>query len=134
LKNIVAGIIAAACLCGCTTPLIQAPNEQVGTRDITLDINPDTAQCQAFQQAGPTGSYDSGRRVLTVPNSQLSLEILCSAPGYKDKRVVVMPDDNALGSVGFLVSDFGPIDYFISVYPKSVRIVMEPADQPGQPS
>jgi hypothetical protein len=132
LKTI-AAIIAAAALCGCTTPLIQAPNEQVGTRDITLDINPTTAQCQAYQQAGPTGSYDPGRRVLTVPNSQSSLEILCSAPGFKDKRVVVEPGDNFLGPVGFLVSDFGPIDYFLSAYPGRVRIVMEPADQPGQP-
>ena len=132
MKTINAVIIAAT-LCGCATPLIQAPNEQTGTRDISLDINPDTAQCQAYQQASPTGSYNSGSRVLTVPNSQSSLEILCSAPGYKDKRVVVLPGDNVWGPVAFLVSDFGPVDYFISAYPERVRIVMEPADRPGQP-
>ena len=131
-RHLAAVIAAFAGLCGCT-PFIKAPAVDVGTRDIALDINPDTAQCEAFQQADQVGSYDSGRKVLTVPKSGSSLEILCSAPGYKDKRVVITPDDSSLGPAGFLVSDFGPIDYFLSSYPGNVRIVMERADQPGQP-
>jgi hypothetical protein len=102
------------------------------TQDIRVDVTPETAQCEARQAATATGIYDPGRRVLTVPKSRESLEILCSAEGYKDKRVVMLPDDNALGPVGFLVSDFGPVDYFYSSYPGQVTITMQPVDVPGQ--
>jgi hypothetical protein len=44
----------------------------------------------------------------------------------------MLPDDNALGPVGFLVSDFGPVDYFYSSYPGQVTITMQPVDVPGQ--
>ncbi len=103
------------------------------TQDITLNIAPETAQCQALQAATPTGIYDPGRRLLTVPRTHDSLEILCSAAGYKDKRVVLVPDTRGtLGPAAFLLADFGPVDYFHSAYPDQVTINLDPLDAPGQ--
>ena len=103
------------------------------TQDITLNLMPAAAQCQAFQAATPTGTYDSGRRILTVLRSHDSLEILCSAAGFKDKRVVLVPDTRGtLGPAAFLLADFGPVDYFHSAYPDQVTISLDPLDAPGQ--
>jgi len=101
-------------------------------QQITLNIMPETAQCQAFEATTPTGMYDPGRKVLTVPKSRESLEILCSADGFKDKRVVLIADDNRLGFASFILGDFGPVDYYYSSYPNSVAIQMDPANAPGQ--
>lgn len=101
-------------------------------QQISLDIMPETAQCQAFEASTPTGMYDQGQKVLTVPKSRESLEILCSADGFKDKRVVLIADDNRLGFASFILGDFGPVDYFYSSYPNSVAIRMDPVNAPGQ--
>lgn len=125
LFSLVLGVTVAGCA---TAP---PPNAQI--QDIALDIMPETAQCQAFQAATPTGIYDPGPKILTVPRSHDSLEILCSAPGYKDKRVVLVPDTRgALGPASFLLADFGPVDYFYSSYPGLVAIDLDPLDAPGQ--
>ncbi len=126
-----AAIVFLCALSGCTIMHDEGPlNTQ--TQDISINITPETAQCQAFQEATPSGRYDPGRKVLTVPKSRDSLEILCSAEGYKDKRVVLIADDNALGGAGFLLGDFGPVDYFYSSYPPSVAIALDPENMPGQ--
>lgn len=133
LKNVgllplVLGLTIAGCA-GMRDQGQQSPQ----TQDITLNIMPETAQCQAIQAATPTGSYDPGRKILTVPRSHDSLEILCSAPGYKDKRVVLIPDTRGtLGPAAFLLADFGPVDYFYSSYPEQVAVNLEPLDAPGQ--
>jgi hypothetical protein len=119
-------------LAGCTIMHDEGP-QNTQTQDISVNVTPETAQCQAFQEATPSGRYDQGRKVLTVPKSHDSLEILCSADGYKDKRVVLIADDNALGGAGFLLGDFGPVDYFYSSYPGSVAIKLDPENAPGQP-
>ena len=127
------GLIAlsALALAGCTFMHDAGPRNTV-MQDIAVDIMPATAQCTAFQAATPTGAYDPGRKVLTVPKSRESLEILCSATGYKDKRVVLIADDNALGTAGFLLGDFGPVDYFYSSYPDKLAINLDPLDVPGR--
>ena len=125
------GFALALAVSGCTFMHDQGPaNSQ--TQQITLDVMPATAQCQAFQAATPTGMYDPGNKTLTVPKSRDSLEILCLAQGYKDKRVVLIADDHDLGTAGFLLGDFGPVDYFHSSYPDRVAINMEPLDAPGR--
>ena len=128
------GLTSAAfllCLGGCTVMHDQGPlNTEM--QQITLDIMPETAQCQAFEAAIPTGMYDPGQKVLTVPKSREALEILCSADGFKDKRVVLIADDNRLGFASFILGDFGPVDYFYSSYPNSVAIRMDPVNAPGQ--
>src|SRR5438270_1089906 len=105
------GIALALALSGCAVAHDRGPMNPE-TQDISVEISPETAQCEAFQAATPSGVYDPGRHVLTVAKSRESLEILCSAASYKDKRVVLLPDDNTLGGAGFLLSDFGPVDYF----------------------
>lgn len=128
LLSLVLGVAIAGCA---ATRDASQQNAQI--EDITLNITPETAQCQAFQAATPTGSYDAGRRLLSVPKSHDSLEILCLAPGYKDKRVVLIPDTRGtLGPAAFLLADFGPVDYFYSSYPDQVAINLEPLDAPGQ--
>jgi len=118
------------CLGGCTVTHDMGPlNPEM--QQITLNIVPETAQCQAFEAATPTGMYDPGRKVLTVPKSRESLEILCAADGFKDKRVVLIADDNTLGPANFILGDFGPVDYFHSSYPNSVAIQRDPVNAPG---
>jgi len=130
-KQVLVALVLAVAASACTVLHDRGPMNPE-TQDIRVDVMPETAQCEARQAATSSGIYDPGRRVLTVPKSRESLEILCSATGYKDKRVVVLPDDNALGQVGFLLSDFGPVDYFYSSYPGEVIINMQPLDVPGQ--
>ena len=121
----------AVALGGCTVTHDQGPRN-AQTQDISLDVTPGTAQCEALEAATPTGMYDPGRKILTVPKSRESLEILCSAAGYKDKRVVLIADDHALGPAGFPLGDFGPVDYFYSSYPDKVAINLDPLDVRGQ--
>ena len=125
-------LVSGVAIAGCAAVQGQAP-QTLQTQNIALNIAPETAQCQAFQAATPAGSYDSGNRILTVPKSHDSLEILCSAAGYKDKRVVLIPDTRGtLGPAAFLLADFGPVDYFYSSYPDQVAINLDPLDAPGQ--
>jgi len=129
LKNVrLLSLVLGVTTAGCAS---MQQGQQI--QSITLDIMPETAQCQAFQAATPAGSYDPGQRVLTVPRSNDSLEILCSAPGFKDKRVVLIADTRgSLGPAAFLLADFGPVDYFHSAYPVQVAINLDPLDAPGQ--
>lgn len=125
--SLVLGVVVA----GCAVMHDQGP-QNTQTQSIALDITPETAQCQAFQAATPTGTYDPGQKVLTVTKSHDSLEILCAAPGFKDKRIVLIPDTRGtLGPAAFLLADFGPVDYFYSSYPDRVTVKLDPLDAPG---
>ena len=114
------GIIGAA-LAGCTYVPEGTPQE------ITLSVTPAMAKCDAYQHGNLVGSYDAGRKTIALRKSRGSADIICSAPGYKDMRVSIVPDDSNLGGVGKLVVDFGPINYFKGAYPGSVQIAMERA-------
>ena len=116
----VIGIISAA-VAGCTTVPDGTPQE------IALSVAPETAKCDAYQHGVPVGSYDAGRKTIALRKSRGSADIICSAPGYKDMRVSIVPDDSNLGNVGKVVADFGPVNYFKGAYPSSVQIVMERA-------
>jgi len=114
-------LIAGTLLSGC------ASMDQRGPQDIALSITPQTANCDAYQRGGEVvGHYDPNRRTITVPASEGSTEILCFAPGYKDKRIGMTP---AYGGLG-LIAD-GPVRFFR--YPQAITITMEPADRPGMP-
>ena len=126
-------LLAAGLLSGCMVMQDNSPRT-AETQQIALTLSPDTAQCQAFQAATPTGTFDPGRKVLTVPRSHDSLEILCFADGYKDKRIVLVADTaGSLGGAAFFLADFGPVDYFYSAYPDQVSIALDPLDAPGRP-
>jgi hypothetical protein len=114
------GIIGAA-LAGCATMPDGTPQE------ISLSIAPETAKCDAYQHGTLVGSYDPSRKTIAVRKSRGSADIFCSAPGYKDIRVSIVPDDSSLGFVGKLIVDFGPIDYATSEYRSTVQIAMERA-------
>ena len=114
-------IITSAALAGCMTVPVGTPQE------IALSVTPEIAKCDAYQHDVLVGSYDQGRKTITLRNSRGSADIFCSAPGYKDIRVNIVPDDSNLGGVGKLVADFGPVNYFNGAYPGSVQIMMERA-------
>ena len=114
-------ILAGAALSGCTTVPAGTPLE------IALNVTPEMAKCDAFQHGVLVGSYDQGRKTIILLKSRGSANIFCSAPGYKDMRVSIVPDDSNLGGVGKLIADFGPVNYFKGEYPKSVAIAMERA-------
>jgi hypothetical protein len=114
------GIIGAA-LAGCTYVPEGTPQE------IALSVTPAMAKCDAYQHGNLVGSYDAGRQTIALQKNRGSTDIICSAPGYKDMRVSIVPDESALGFVGKLVPDFGPTNYYESAYPKSVQITMDRA-------
>jgi hypothetical protein len=114
-------VIASAALAGCTTVPEGTPQE------IALSVTPEMAKCDAYQNGNLIGSYDQGRKTIALRKSRGSADIFCSAPGYKDIRVSIVPDDSNLGGVGKLVADFGPINYFKAAYPSSVQITMDRA-------
>jgi hypothetical protein len=114
-------IIASAALAGCTTVPDGMPQE------IALSITPEMAKCDAFQHGNLVGSYDQGRKTIALRKSRGSADIFCSAPGYKDVRVSIVPDDSNLGGIGKLVTDFGPVNYYHAAYPSSVQITMDRA-------
>jgi hypothetical protein len=112
--------IAGTLLSGC------AAMDQRGPQEIALTITPQTATCDAYQHGGEVGRYDPDRRTITVPASEGNTDILCFAPGYKDKRISMAPGYGGLG----LIAD-GPVRFFR--YPQAITITMEPADRPGMP-
>jgi hypothetical protein len=117
----VVGIIGAA-LAGCAVVPEGTPQE------IGLSVAPEMAKCDAYQHGNLVGSYDANRKTIAVRSSRGSADIFCTAPGYKDIRVSIVPDEGALGHfVGSVVADFGPVNHFRSEYPRSVRIAMEQA-------
>jgi hypothetical protein len=114
--------IAGVLLSGC------AAMDPRGPQDIALTVTPQTATCVVYQHGGEAvGRYDPNRRSITVPASAGNTDILCFAPGYKDKRISMTP---GYGGLGLIVD--GPITSFR--YPEAVTITMEPADRPGTPS
>jgi hypothetical protein len=114
-------IIACTALAGCTTVPDGTPQE------IALSVTPEMAKCDAYQHDVLVGSYDQGRKIIVLRKSRGSADIFCSAPGYKDMRVSIVPDDSNLGGVGKAVADFGPVNYFHGAYPGSVQIIMDRA-------
>ena len=113
--------LAAAALTGCMSMPDTTPQE------ISLSVMPEMARCDAYQHGAFVGSYDPSRKTIPVQRSRGSAEIFCSAPGYMDQRVSIVPDESAWGFAGKLVLDFGPINFGRSQYPSSVQIVMQPA-------
>ena len=114
-------ILVGAALAGCTAVPDGMPQE------ITLDVAPVMAKCDAYQHGNLVGSYDAGRKTIALRKSRGSADIICSAPGYKDIRVSIVADDSNLGNFGKVVADFGPVNYFKGAYPSSVQIAMERA-------
>jgi len=114
-------VLVAVVLSGCMSMPDTSPQE------ISLSVSPEMASCNAYQHGAVVGSYDPSRKVITVQRSRGSADIFCSAPGYMDQRVSIVPDESAWGFAGKLVMDFGPINYGRSQYPGSVEIVMQRA-------
>ena len=114
-------VLVGVAISGCTTVPVGTPQE------IALSVAPEMAKCDAYQHGNLVGSYDPSRKTIALQKSRGSADIICSAPGYKDIRVSIVPDDSNLGGVGKLIADFGPINYFRGAYPSSVQIAMERA-------
>ena len=117
-------VVIAAALSGC-----QAMG-QSGTQTIALSINPISAQCDAYEHGERVGSYDPAQHSIVVPISMGGLEIVCSAAGYKDKRVSLVPDNSSAGFLGKVLTDYGPANHAY-LYPVSIMITME--SQNGTP-
>lgn len=125
-KQVVLVALAGA-LSGCgSTKLDYSPQE------IALTVMPAMASCAAYQAGGQlVGRYDPTRGAIVVPKSLGRTDILCTAPGYKDKRVSIASGDDVTGYRRYL-TDFGIVPAL--GYPSSLQIVMEPADRQGRPS
>ena len=115
--------LLAAGLCGC------APMREMGSQDIQLSLSPMNASCDAYQHDTVVGHANAGQQSITVPKGEGAMDILCIAPGYKDKRITLVADRP--GTFGALATDIGYVQR--TTYTDRVQIVMEPADRQGQP-
>jgi hypothetical protein len=119
-------IAFAGALCGCqSTKLDNSPQE------IALIVMPAMATCGAYQAGLLVGRYDPTRGAVVVPKSLGRTDIVCTAPGYKDKRVSIASGDGVTGYRRYL-TDFGIVPAL--GYPGSLEIALEPADRQGRPS
>lgn len=124
-KQVVLVALAGA-LSGCaSTKLDNSPQE------IALTVMPAMATCEAYQAGLLVGRYDATRGAIVVPKSLGRTNIMCTAPGYKDKRVSIASGDEVTGYRRYL-TDFGIVPAL--GYPSSLQIVMEPNDRQGRPS
>jgi len=119
------GLGCAGFLAGCTATVS-------GSQTIALSVIPEAARCDAFQHSERVGSYDPTQRSIMVPKSMGSLDIICTAPGYKDKRVNIVPDNAAAGRIGGALIDYGPFTSRYG-YPGTLLITMESSDRQGAP-
>lgn len=103
--------------------------EEAGSQNIQLAITPMTAMCDAYQHDSVVSRLDPSTQSITVPKSPGSTDILCFAPGYKDRRVTIVPDNP--DKLAAFLTDFGPVN--LAVYPAQLQIVMEPADRQQPP-
>ena len=120
-------IAVAGALSGCaSTKLDYSPQE------IALTVMPAMASCGAYQAGGQlVGRYDPTRGAIVVPKSLGRTDIVCTAPGYKDKRVSIASGEGVRGYRSYLV-DFGVVPAL--GYPASLEIALEPVDRQGRPS
>jgi hypothetical protein len=116
----------AGALSGCaSTKLDNSPQE------IALTVMPAMASCEAYQAGTMVGRYDPTRGAITVPKSPGRTDIVCVAPGYKDKRVSIAPGDGETSYRRYL-TDLGGVRPL--GYPAALEIALEPADRQGRPS
>ena len=119
-------IAVAGALSGCaSTKLDYSPQE------IALTVMPAMATCGAYQAGQLVGRYDPTRGAVVVPKSLGRTDIVCTAPGYKDKRVSIASGEGVRGYRSYLV-DFGVVPAL--GYPASLEIALEPVDRQGRPS
>lgn len=117
----VAGALSA---CG-STKLDNSPQE------IALSVMPAMATCDAYQSGVMVGRFDPTRGAIVVPKSLGRTDIICGAPGYKDKRVSIAAGDGESSYRRYL-TDFGVVTAL--GYPGVLEIALEPADRQGRPS
>ena len=117
----VAGALSA---CG-STKLDNSPQE------IALFVMPTMATCDAYQAGVMVGRFDPTRGAIVVPKSLGRTDIICGAPGYKDKRVSIAAGDGESSYRRYL-TDFGVVTAL--GYPGVLEIALEPADRQGRPS
>lgn len=117
--------IGCAGLTGCTATVM-------GNQTIALSVVPEMAQCDALEHGNKVGMYDPTQHSITVPKSMGSLDIFCTAPGYKDKRVSLVPDNSAAGRLGGALIDYGAFTKRYG-YPSTLLITMETLDRQGAP-
>ena len=125
-------IWAAFCGIGCAGFLASCGTTVMGSQTIAFNVIPETAQCDAFEHSEKVASYDPSQRSLTVPKSMGSLDIVCTAPGFKDKRINLIPDNSAAGRIGGAFIDYGPLTGSYG-YPATLQITMENAGRQGAP-
>lgn len=115
--------VLAVILSGCMSM------DETGPQRIQLALTPMTAACDAFQRDTIVAHSDSNSRTIAVPKTPGSTDLLCFAPGYKDKRITIVPDNP--DKLAAALADFGPAE--LAAYPSMIQIVMEPADRQGLP-
>jgi len=122
----------SSCLClvslgvavaGCASPDMPRPPQ-----DVALDLMPAATQCDAFQHGVAIAHTDAAKGSITLPMRDGSTDIVCSAAGYKEKRVSIVANQ---GKYAFYLADFGGAN--VGMYPPRLAIVLDPTDKPGSP-
>jgi hypothetical protein len=120
-------IAIAGALSGCAATAMDA-----NPQEIAIAVMPAMASCDAYQAGVMVGRYDATRGAIVVPKSPGRTDIICIAPGYKDKRVSIAPGDEEPRRYRRYLVDFGLVRQL--GYPGSLQIVMEPDTLQRRPS
>lgn len=114
----------------CALPLASCATIVEGTtQKIFVNVTPEAAECSAYKKDKVVGTYSHTTHDMTVDKGTRDITVTCTAPGYKDKTVVMESSASAWAIVGALTLDLGIVDYStgaLNKYDSSVSIVLEP--------
>ena len=119
-------IALAGALIGCAATKLDA-----NPQEIAVSVMPAMASCDAYQAGVMVGRYDPTRGAMTVPKSSGRTDILCIAPGYKDKRISLAAGDDEPRRYRRYLVDFGLVRPL--GYPGNLQILMEPENVQHRP-
>lgn len=115
-------VLAAVSLSGCATIM------EGTTQKINMNITPHDAHCEAWREGKLAGTYDPASQTMEIDKSRHDIELRCTAPGYVDKRVVLVSSASGWGIAGALTLDFGLTDWAtgaLNKYDPTITVVME---------
>lgn len=114
--------IVAILLSGCAT-IVEGTSQK-----INMNVTPREANCQAYRDGALVGTYDPESQTMEVDKSRHDMELRCSAPGYIDRKVLLVSSASGWGIAGALTLDFGLTDWAtgaLNKYDPTVTVVLE---------
>jgi uncharacterized protein YceK len=124
MKASVAVLAASATLLSACATIVEGTDQK-----IFVNVTPEAADCTAHKSGKVVGTYSHVTHDMTVSKGTRDITVACTAPGYKDKSVVMQSSASGWAIAGALILDLGIVDYStgaLNKYDSTVSIVLEP--------